>query len=49
MTALSAIAMLPVNAIGMFVMFTKIANMANPSKVAAQMRQAQRMKRPGRF
>ena len=37
-------AMVPVHAVGMFAAYTKFTAMFNPSKVAAQMRQKQRMK-----
>ena len=45
MTAATMAAMLPVNALGMFVMFTKLLKMFDPGRVKADARHAQRIKK----
>jgi hypothetical protein len=38
MTAVTMLAMLPINAVGMFALFTKMNQMFNPHQIAAQYR-----------
>jgi hypothetical protein len=44
MTALTFVAMLPVNVVAMFVTFTKISQMFDPNQIQAQARHQQRLK-----
>ncbi|CAF3935655.1 unnamed protein product, partial [Rotaria sordida] len=45
MNTVSMLAMVPVQAIGMFVCFSKFATMFDPSKIQAKKRYAQRLKK----